>query len=85
MSLDDRIYECRTVLEKLETIDEEFSEANLEYYENMTARFYCNPYEGQIWSVVDALSHVDNLVEFRVSFAQDMDEDYDIIDIEWLE
>ena len=81
----DRIFSQRTVQEKLVVMNKEYSEVSLEAYDDGSARFYCNPYEGQVWNVISDLQYLDGLTGFNVSFAEDMNEDYDIVDIKWVE
>ena len=44
-----------------------------------------NPYESQIWSILPELQYVDNITKLELNLAEDMDDDYDILNIEFIE
>ena len=79
-------------IKTLKAIDElanRYSEVDLDdwYYDGIfgSARIKGNPYEEQIWSVLSELRYVDNITAMELKLAEDMDEDYDILDIQYIE
>lgn len=75
--------------EEIEKIVEKYSETNMDdwYYDGLvgSVRVRGNPYEGQIWGVLSELAYIDGVRRIELKLAEDMDEDYDILDIDFLE
>lgn len=75
--------------EALEKIVEKYSETDMDdwYYDGLIGyvRVRGNPYEGQIWGVLSELAYVDGIRSIELRLAEDIDEDYDILDINFLE
>lgn len=75
--------------EKIENIVQEYSETDMDdwYYDGLIGyvRVRGNPYEGQIWGVLSELAYVDGIRSIELRLAEDIDEDYDILDINFLE
>ena len=70
-------------------IIDEWSETSMEewYYDGISGyiRVEGNPYEGQIWNVLSELRYVDRITKIELRLAEDMDNDYDTLDIEFIE
>lgn len=75
--------------EEIEKIVEKYSETNMDdwYYDGLvgSVRVRGNPYEGQIWGVLSELAYIDGVRRIELKLAEDMDENYDILDIDFLE
>lgn len=75
--------------EEIEKIVEKYSETELSewYYDGLfgSVRITANPYESQIWRILAKLEYVDGITKIELRLAEDRDEDYDILDIEFLE
>ena len=73
----------------IEKIVNKWSETELDdwYYDGIvgTARVRGNPYENQIWNVLSELRYVDRITKIELRLAEDMDYDYDILDIKFIE
>ena len=44
-----------------------------------------NPYEGQVWAVIPELQYIENITKIELRLAEDMNDDYDVLDIEYIE
>ena len=77
------------VVDKLKIIDDHYSEVSLdlcgsdEFCKNGTAMFECNPFEGQIWNVVNALRYVEEIHEISIQLSQRKYNEDDIITVRW--
>lgn len=75
--------------EALEKIIEKYSETEMTewYYDGIVGyvRIEGNPYEGQIWAIIPELQYVDNITKIELRLAEDIDDDYDILDIDFIE
>lgn len=73
----------------IEKIVNKWSETELDdwYYDGIvgTTRVRGNPYESQIWNVLSELRYVDRITKIELRLAEDMDYDYDILDIKFIE
>ena len=73
----------------VEKIVNKYSETSMEEWEydgvSGFIRVEGNPYEGQIWNVLSELRYVDSITKIELRLAEDMDNDYDILDIEFIE
>ena len=73
----------------VEKIVKKWSETNMEDwgYDGISGymRVEGNPYEGQIWNVLSELRYVDGITKIELRLAEDMDNDYDTLDIEFIE
>ena len=54
-----------------------------DFDENGEAMFHTNPYEEDVWGILESLSAIDGITHIEVDFAEDKDEDYDIIKVNW--
>lgn len=76
--------------ENIEKIVNKWSETSMEDwgYDGISGyiRIEGNPYEGQIWNIISELRYVDdNITKIELKLAEDMDEDNDVLDIEFIE
>lgn len=75
--------------DKVEKIVEKWSEVFISdwCYDGIVGymRVEGNPYEGRIWQVVNDLQYVDNITRLELKIAEDMDEDYDVLEIDFVE
>lgn len=75
--------------EALEKIVEKHSETELTewYYDGIvgSARIEGNPYEGQIWAILPKLRDIENITKIELRLAEDKDDDYDTLDIDFIE
>lgn len=75
--------------ETIENIVKEYSETEMDdwYYDGLVGyvRIRANPYESQIWGIMSELEYVDGITKIELRLAEDRDEDYDILDIDFLE
>lgn len=73
----------------IENIVQKYSETDMDdwYYDGLIGyvRVRGNPYEGQIWRVLSELAYIDGLRSIELRLAEDIDEDYDILDINFIE
>ena len=73
----------------IEEIVDKWSETELDdwYYDGIvgSARVRGNPYESQIWNVLSELRYVNNITKIELKLTEDMDDDYDILDIKFIE
>lgn len=74
---------------EIEKIVNKWSETELDdwYYDGIVGyvRVRGNPYESQIWNVLSELRYVDKITKIELRLAEDMDYDYDILDIKFIE
>ena len=70
---------------QLELINEHYGEADLYDYseESREAQFLCNPYEEDVWGILDALYAIDGITDIEVHFSKDIEEGYDSIIVKW--
>lgn len=75
--------------ENIEKIVNKWSETSMEDwgYDGISGyiRIEGNPYEGQIWNIISELRYVDSITKIELRLAEDMDNDYDILDIWFIE
>lgn len=66
-------------------ISEKYSESDLfEFDKDLKyAQFLCNPYEEEVWGIIDALYAIDDITDIEIHFAEDIDEGYDSIEVKW--
>lgn len=74
--------------DKLKIINDYYSEIDLEFDDEKENRatFRCNPFEGQVWRVLDALEYIDGIYHIEVVLITDYDEKYmedDLIKIKY--
>lgn len=76
-------------LEALEKLVNKYSETEMTdwYYDGLVGyvRIEGNPYEAQIWSVISELKYIDNITKIELRPAEDKDDDYDTLDIDFIE
>lgn len=76
-------------LEALEKISKKYSEINMTgwYYDGIYGfvRIKGNPHESQIWAIIPELQYIDNITKIELNLAKDKDDDYDILDINYIE
>lgn len=76
-------------LTTLEKIVEKYSETEMTdwYYDGIVGyvRIEGNPYESQIWDIIPELRYIDNITKIELKLAKDKDDDYDILDIDYIE
>ena len=76
-------------LDALIKIVEEYSETEMTdwYYDGIVGyvRIEGNPYEGQIWAILPELQYIDNITKIELRPAEDKDDDYDTLDIDYIE
>ena len=76
-------------LETLEKIVEKYSEAEMTdwYYDGIvgSVRIEGNPYEAQLWAIIPKLRYIDNITKVELRPAEDKDDDYDTLDIDYIE
>ena len=77
------------VVDKLKIIDEELSEVTLnlegsnEFCNNGHASFECNPFEGQVWLVLEGIKYIDEIHDIRIELSQRQYDEDDIISVRW--
>ena len=76
--------------DNIEKIVNKYSETSIEEWEydgvSGFIRIEGNPYEGQIWNIISELGYVDdNITKIELRLAEDMDDDYDTLDIWFIE
>ena len=52
------------------------------YYREKEAIFYINPYEINVWNIIRDLEYFE-LKNVEINFANDKDDDYDVIKVRW--
>ena len=79
-------------IKTLETLDElvkKYSETEMTdwYYDGIagSVRIEGNPYECQIWAIIPELQYIDNITKIELRPAEDKDDDYDTLDIDFIE
>ena len=76
-------------LEALEKIVEKYSEIEMTdwYYDGIvgSVRIEGNPYEAQIWVIIPKLRYIGNITKIELRPAEDKDDDYDTLDIDYIE
>lgn len=76
-------------LETLDKLAQRYSEIEMTdwCYDGIfgSVRIEGNPYEGQIWAIIPELQYVDNITKIELRLAEDIDDDYDILDIDYIE
>lgn len=76
-------------LDALDKLVKKYSETEMTewYYDGIVGyiRIEGNPYEGQIWAILPELQYIDNITKIELRPAEDKDDDYDILDIDYIE
>lgn len=76
-------------LDALEKLVNKYSETEMTdwYYDGLVGyvRIEGNPYEGQIWAILPELQYIDNITKVELKPAEDKDDDYDTLDIDYIE
>ena len=70
------------IKQKLEIIDKHCTESRLEVYDD-SALFECNPFEGEVWLVIEGLKYIDELNEIRIEKSQRPYKEDDTITVRW--
>ena len=77
MKLSDSIKE-----EQFHIINEYYGEQDLYSFSNEQVIFYCNPYSGEVWKIIECLKVIEKIKEIHITFTSKKDEDYDVIRID---
>lgn len=66
-------------------ISKEYGESDLFEFDNELkyAQFLCNPYEDDVWGILDALYAIDGISEINVTLTEDIEEGYNSIEVKW--
>ena len=76
-------------LETLDKLVKKYSETEMTdwYYDGIVGyvRIEGNPHESQIWDILPELQYVDNITKIELRLAEDKNDDYDILDIDYIE
>lgn len=76
-------------LDTLDKLVKKYSETEMTewYYDGIVGfvRIEGNPYEGQIWAILPELQYIDNITKIELKPAEDKDDDYDTLDIDYIE
>lgn len=76
-------------LDALEKLAKKYSETEMTewYYDGLVGyvRIEGNPYESQIWAIISELKYIDNITKVELRLAEDKDDDYDTLDIDFIE
>lgn len=76
-------------LEALDKLVKKYSETEMTdwYYDGIVGyvRIEGNPYECQIWGIISELRYIENITKFELRPAEDKDDDYDTLDIDFIE
>lgn len=76
-------------LDALDKLVKKYSETEMTdlYYDGIvgSVRIEGNPYEGQIWAIIPELEYIDNITKITLTLAEDRDDDYDVLDIDYIE
>ena len=76
-------------LDALEKLVQKYSETEMTdwYYDGIVGyvRIEGNPYEGQIWAIIPELQYINNITKVELRLAEDKDDDYDTLDINYIE
>lgn len=76
-------------LEALDELVKKYSETEMTdwYYDGIVgyARIEGNPYEAQIWAIIPELRYIENITKIELRPAEDKDDDYDTLDIDFIE
>lgn len=73
----------------LDKLVKEYSETEITdwYYDGIVGyiRIEGNPYEAQIWAIIPELRYIKNITKIELRPAEDKDDDYDTLDIDFIE
>lgn len=76
-------------LDALDKLVKKYSETEMTewYYDGIVGyvRIEGNPYEAQIWAIIPELEYIDNITKITLTLAEDRDDDYDVLDIDYIE
>lgn len=79
-----------STLTDIDKIVDKFSECEIDeyYYDGRfgSVTVWCNPYEEQVWPLVMKIkNNIENIRSINIGLADDKDEDYDIIEINYMD
>lgn len=76
-------------LNALEKLVNKYSETEMTdwYYDGLVGyvKIEGSPYECQIWAIIPELQYIDNITKVELRLAEDKDDDYDTLDINYIE
>lgn len=76
-------------LDALDKLVKKYSETEMTewYYDGIVGyvKIEGNPYEAQIWAIIPELEYIDNITKITLTLAEDRDDDYDVLDIDYIE
>ena len=66
-------------------ISKEYGEQDLFEFDNdlKYAQFLCNPYEDDVWGIINALYAIDDITDIEIHLTDDIEEGYHSVEVKW--